>query len=88
MVFPIEIAKDNGRKYYDLTFSRYSLTRDLEPQFYITEFNNIVIDVENFVQFFNDVYKDLDSMSSYLLVVLEQRSELKAEMKSEYHSNL
>ncbi|MFY0782903.1 hypothetical protein AB1K18_21825 [Peribacillus simplex] len=83
----IETVKDNGRKFYDITFARYSLTRDLEPQFYITEFNNVVIDLENFVQFFNDVYKDLDNMSSYLLEVLEQRSELKAEMESEYHSN-
>lgn len=84
----IETVKDNGKKVYDITFARYSLTRDLEPQFYITEFNNVVIDLENFVQFFNDVYKDLDNMSSYLLDILEQRNELKAEMESEYYSNL
>ena len=83
----IETVKDNGKKVYDITFARYSLTRDLEPQFYITEFNNVVIDLENFVQFFNDVYRDLDNMSSYLLDILEQRSELKAEMESDYHSN-
>ncbi|UNK19359.1 hypothetical protein MNQ98_04815 [Paenibacillus sp. N3/727] len=84
----IETVKDNGKKVYDITFTRYSLTRDLEPQFYITEFNNIVIDLENFVQFFNDVYKDLDNMSSYLLALLDQRNELKAEFEAEYQSNL
>lgn len=84
----IETVKDNGKKVYDITFARYSLTRDLESQFYITEFNNVVIDLENFVQFFNDVFRDLDNISSYLLDVLEQRSELRAEMESEYHSNL
>lgn len=84
----IETVKDNGKKVYDITFARYSLTRDLEPQFYITEFNNVVIDLENFVLFFNDVYRDLDNMSSYLLDILEQRNELKAEMESEYHSSL
>ncbi|HEY4553279.1 MAG TPA: hypothetical protein VIG80_08805, partial [Bacillaceae bacterium] len=68
--------------------ARYSLTRDLDPQFYITEFNNVVIGLENFVQFFNDVFRDLDNISSYLLNLLEQRNELKAEMESEYHSNL
>lgn len=60
----------------------------MEPQFYITEFNNVDIDLENFVQFVNEVYKDLDNMSSYLLEILEQRNELKAEMESEYFSNL
>lgn len=84
----IETVKDNGKKVYDITFARYSLTRDLEPQFYITEFDNVVIDLENFVQFFNDVYRGLDNMSSYLLDILEQRNQLRAEMESEYHSNL
>ncbi|MGD7049843.1 hypothetical protein FZC83_18570 [Rossellomorea marisflavi] len=83
----IETVKDNGKKVYDITFARYSLTRDLEPQFYITEFNNVVIDLENFIRFFNVVSKDLDNMSSYLLEILEQRSELKAEMESEYFTN-
>lgn len=41
-----------------------------------------------FLQFFNNVYRDLDNMSSYLLNILEQRNELKAEMEYEYHSNL
>ncbi|OEI75649.1 hypothetical protein BG616_16185 [Bacillus subtilis] len=77
----IETVKDNGRKFYDITFARYSLTRDLEPQFYITEFNNVVIDLENFVLFFNDVYSELRNMSSYLLEILERRSELEAEME-------
>lgn len=60
----------------------------MEPQFYITEFNNVVIDLENFVHFFNEIYKDLDNMSSHLLDILEKRNELKAEMESEYYSNL
>ncbi|MCM3567557.1 hypothetical protein [Neobacillus mesonae] len=77
----IETVKDNGKKVYDITFARYSLTRDLEPQFYITEFDNVVIDLENFVQFFNDVFSDLHNMSSYLLEILERRSELEAEME-------
>lgn len=60
----------------------------MEPQFYITELNNVVIDLENFLQFFTEVYKDLDNMSSYLLDILDQRNELKSEMESEYYSNL
>ena len=78
----IETDKDNGKKVYDITFARYSLTRDLEPQFYITEFNNIVIDLDNFMHFFNDVYKDLNNMSSYLLALLEHRNEIEAEYRS------
>lgn len=83
----IETVKDNGKKVYDITFARYSLTRDLEPQFYITEFNNVVIDLDNFVQFFYNVYKDIDNISSYLLTLLDQRNGLKAEIEAEYHSN-
>ncbi|MBZ9520374.1 hypothetical protein [Bacillus safensis] len=78
----IETVKENGRKFSDITFARYSLTRDLEPQFYITELNNVVIDLENFVQFFNGVFKDLHNMSSYLLEILERRSEIEAENES------
>jgi hypothetical protein len=80
----IETVKDNGKKVYDITFARYSLTRDLEPQFYITEFNNIVIDLENFVQFFSNVHEELDSMSSYLLMLLDHRNEHDAEYTSDF----
>lgn len=80
----IETVKDNGKKVYDITFARYSLTRDLEPQFYITEFNNIVIDLENFVLFFSNVFKDLDNMASYLLGLLEQRNEIEAESRANF----
>ncbi|MCM3692195.1 hypothetical protein [Neobacillus niacini] len=63
----IENVKPNGKKFYSIDFSRYSLTIQGEPQFYINEFDNVVVDMENFVKVFNQIHKSLDGFASHFL---------------------
>lgn len=80
----IESKNAKGKPLYDITFARYSLTRDLEPQFYINELDNVVIDIENFVELFQEIFNDLNNLSLYYLERLETRYEMESEFISEY----
>lgn len=63
----IENVQPNGRKLYSIDFSRYSLTVKGEPQFYINELDNVVIDMENFVKVFEQIHKSLDGIAGHYL---------------------
>lgn len=77
------IYKDDGtiKKIYDITFSRYPLGRELAPQFYITTFDNVTIDLENFLDVFTEIIKQLDGKLTHYEALLEGLAEAK-----QYHS--
>ncbi len=62
----IENEQTNGRVQYSIDFSRYSLTSRGEPQFYINELGNVIIDMENFFKVFTNIHKSLDRFSEWL----------------------
>jgi hypothetical protein len=68
----IENVKPNGKKIYSIDFSRYSLTIQGEPQFYINEFDNVVVDMENFVEVFDKIHKSLDGLANHFLYDYEE----------------
>ena len=49
-----------------MNFKKEYLT-DLEAAFYISEFDNVVVDLENFVERFKDIGKNLNLLSTYYL---------------------
>lgn len=63
----IEKVKPDGKKFYSIDFSRYSLTLQGEPQFYINELDNVVVDMENLFEVFGQIHKSLDGIASHYL---------------------
>jgi len=68
----IETLQSGGKKRYNIDFSRYTLDFKGEPQFYINEFDNVVIDLENFCERFEEIFKQLDSFAMYYLYLEEE----------------
>lgn len=60
-------AQDGKRKKDNMDFSRYPFDQKYMPYFYITEFNNVVVDLENFVHRFKEIGENLRLMSTYYL---------------------
>lgn len=58
----IEDKRGNNKTFHDITFCRYSLNNDLEPQFYINTIDNVVVDLENFLIIFEEIFKNLNSL--------------------------
>lgn len=71
-LYSLETIKNNGKKQSDITFPRYPLTFDDSPQFYINEYNNVVVDLENFLIVFNEIHKSLDRIASHYLYDFEE----------------
>lgn len=65
------VKKGKDKKVYDITFSRYSLNNDMEPQFYINTFDNIVVDLENYSKVFKEIFRNLSSLLTHYLELLE-----------------
>ncbi len=63
-----KIAVQNGKRKKDnMDFSRYPFEQKYMPHFYITEFENVVVDLENFVQRFKEIGENLRLISTYYL---------------------
>ncbi|WP_341320337.1 hypothetical protein NSQ62_11790 [Solibacillus sp. FSL H8-0523] len=79
----IEIQNDDGKSFSDITFARYTQTRDKkpQPQFYINELDNVIVDLPNFLEVFKVIFDKLDNMASYFQDCIE----MKNEMESEYY---
>lgn len=80
----IKSINKKGRLVHDITFARYALNTDLEPQFYINELDNVVVDLENFLEVFQEIFKKLSNLSSHYQHKLETLYEMQAELNSEY----
>ncbi len=50
-----------------MDFSRYPFDQKYMPHFYITEFENVVVDLENFVHRFKEIGENLRLISIYYL---------------------
>ena len=63
-----KIADQSGnRKKDNMDFSRYPFKQNYLPHFYITEFDNVVIDLENFMIRFKEIGKNLNLIATYYL---------------------
>lgn len=62
------IEKENSEKRKDnMDFSRYPINTKYESHFYIEGFDNVVVDLDNFVKRFKEIYKGLNLISNYYL---------------------
>lgn len=83
----VKDKKGNDKTIHDITFCRYSLNNDLEPQFYINALDNVVVDLENFLTVFEEIFNNLDSLSVYYTNVLENKLEAAYEAQTEFESD-
>ncbi|MCM1084304.1 MAG: hypothetical protein NC393_03625 [Clostridium sp.] len=64
----LKIASQDGKRKKDnMDFSRYPINEKYMPHFYINEFDNVVVDLENFVVRFNEINEELWLISTYYL---------------------
>lgn len=68
----IEKVKPNGNVIYSIDFSRYTLDNKMEPQFYINELDNVMVDLEYFLEVFTDIRSSLDSIAKHYLYDFEE----------------
>lgn len=59
------------RPFSDITFSRYPLGQNLAPQFYILSYENVTIDLENFLDVFTKIIEKLDEKLTHYEALLE-----------------
>lgn len=59
----IELAET--KKKDNMDFSRYPFTNNYIPHFYIRTFDNIAIDLENFILRFREIGKNLNLIASH-----------------------
>jgi len=67
--------QDGAERTADITFARYILDIKGEPQFYVIEKENVVVDLEHFIIVMEEIYNDLHGMYSYLEHKLEKYEE-------------
>lgn len=63
---------------YNLTggrmdYSRYTFDSQSVNHFYIDDLKNIVIDLENFIEVFQQIHQSLEERLSYYLILLDQK---------------
>lgn len=75
----IQDKKGNDKTLHEITFSRYALTNDLEPQFYVNTFENVTVDLENFYSVFKQIFYNLDSLYSHYYHQLDSKQMGEAE---------
>ncbi|MFD4931854.1 hypothetical protein ACFWMS_23705 [Peribacillus butanolivorans] len=68
----IESVTDKGKEVYKIDFSRYTLDVKNEPQFYINEFRNVVVDIENFIVVFESIHTSLNNIANHYLYYNEE----------------
>ena len=67
-------TQDGKRKKDNMDFSRYPFNQKYEPHFYVTEFDNVAVDLENFVLRFEEIGENLRLIATYYLFdILEGR---------------
>ena len=72
------IKKDDNVNdaYRNIDFSRYPINNRNEYHFYLNRYDNVVVDLENFIVVFKDIYKCLRSLAeAYYELVEEQWTE-------------
>lgn len=60
-------AQDGTKKKDNMDFSRYPFDQKYIPHFYINEFDNVVVDLENFIVRFKEIGENLRLLATFYL---------------------
>lgn len=72
---PIIESKDKNKNKNNIDFSRYPMNNDLEKHFYVEEFDNVVVDLENFIIRFKEIFKNLDNIAGFYNHLVDIKNE-------------
>lgn len=61
----IKIDNDKNNAYHNIDFSRYPINNKKEYHFYLNRYDNVVVDLEHFVELFEDIFECLNRLSGY-----------------------
>ncbi|MCR8860362.1 hypothetical protein NQ113_24640 [Bacillus pseudomycoides] len=70
--------KGNEKIRHDIEFCRYALSNDSKSQFYINALDNVVVDLENFLAIFEQIFKNLDSLLTHYIQLYLDKPEFQA----------
>lgn len=73
---PIIECKDKNKNNFD--FSRYPIDNDWKKHFYVEGFNNVVVDLENFIIRFEEIFKNLDLVADYYNHLVDVTNEMES----------
>ena len=56
---------DVNKAYHNIDFSRYPVNKKYEYHFYLQTYDNVVVDLENFIKVFEDISSCMDRLAGY-----------------------
>ena len=71
----IETCNENGRRVFAVDSTRYPFSQKYENHFYIDEFDNVPVDLENFKIRFTEIGDNLSNLVEYYLDIIDRKSE-------------
>ncbi len=64
-LFKIIMNEDINKAYYNIDFSRYPMNNHNEYHFYLKTYDNVVVDLENFISVFEKIRENLNLLANY-----------------------
>nr|WP_317378222.1 hypothetical protein [uncultured Faecalimonas sp.] len=64
-LFKTIMNENINKAYYNIDFSRYPMNNHEEYHFYLKTYDNVVVDLENFISVFEKIRKNLNLLANY-----------------------
>ena len=70
------MTNQKGDPISNMDFSRYPFSKDYQEHFYVKETENVVVDLDNFVERFTEIGDNLDTLSGFFYSLIETKAEM------------
>ena len=78
----LDMTDQNGKHIFNMDFSRYPFSTNYQEHFYVKEYDNVVVDLENFMERMSEVTGNLNTLSEFFYSLVEMKYEEES-MKNE-----
>ena len=69
------LTDKKGNPMANMDFSRYPFSKDYQYHFYVKQTDNVVIDLENFIERFTEISDNLDSIAGWIKTLVDDKLE-------------
>lgn len=74
-----QIEFTEGRRKFDgMDFSRYPFATNNHSHFYVETFDNIVVDLENFLERFKEIFYELENLAKYYSYLVDKEKDARS----------
>ena len=74
-----QIEFTEGRRKFDgMDFSRYPFATNNHSHFYVETFDNIVVDLENFLERFKEIFYELENLAKYYSYLVDEEKDARS----------